>query len=755
MDEKKQDFEQTQEDFSLEDIIREFGSDSAAEPADEEKADAFPAQSEEPVALPEETADDDVTVAAADADDDVTVAVPAPQPEDAADAPEEAADALTSDTIRMPVIDDDVKIADEPARDDAPTDAAEEAAADLSDDDVKIADEPAPAEAKPVTSDTVRIEIIPDVQGTVHDALHIDDTNEPAPYSEEWEPKYEQPIADYAPPPPIPFKPKQRLREIKKKLVEGPEQEYYRLAEKGFGRLQTAIFFSFLVVLLSAAATLTLVLDGPLSHRSKFMVFVQFMTLLFSALLGSFQLVDGFLAIFKGKFNLNTLLFFGFAACVADGILCFRQVRIPCCAAFSLQVTMALWSTYQSRSARMGQLDTMRKATRLDGLFPVEHEGTVYLVRGQGEVEHFTKADKDTPGQEKLLNIYALAALLLSVCAGVLSLILHGTAQALQVASVTALAAMPASMLICVRRPMGVLEHRLHKHNTVLCGWKGAKTLCGKRQFLIDHEDLFPEGTVKLNGVKFFGNREPDQVIAYATALITKERGTLNDAFTQLLDSRNGFHYDPKEFQFYDGGVGGLVNGEPVLVGSSDLLRSMGVEIPEGIQVSQAVFVSIDGELSGLFAMNYDVTRSAARGLVTLCGYRKLQPVLISRDFMLTPSFIREHFGVRPKRIRFPEMEERAQLSRLTPAPETDAAVLVTTEGLRSLAYGVAGARSLKTGVGLGIIVHLIGGILGIAMMLALSYLNATWLLTPANLFLYELVWLVPGILITEWTRSI
>ena len=60
----------------------------------------------------------------------------------------------------------------------------------------------------------------------------------------------------------------------------------------------------------------------------------------------------------------------------------------------------------------MGQLDSMRKATRLDGLFPVTHEDRIYLVRAQGEVEHFNKTDKDTPGTEKLLHVYALIALL-------------------------------------------------------------------------------------------------------------------------------------------------------------------------------------------------------------------------------------------------------------------------------------------------------------------------------------------------------
>jgi len=723
MDEKEQ-------EFDLEDIIKEFGGNAG-------ESDEEPAVSEEEPAPPaEETAEKSVE-----------------------EEPAEESSPICGDTIRI----DPISPAEEPAAEEPPVAAGVPDGSVEAPSEEESDDEPTPADA--MSGDTIRIEAIPDTQGAVRDAEHIDDEDEPMippeipqkaePYSDQWEPEYEQPMADYVPPKPIVFRPKQRLREIKKQLVEGPEKEYYRLAEKGFGKLQAAIFFSLLVVLLSAAATVMYAAGSLPPQRLKLMIFVQFMAMLLSALLGSFQLIDGFLAILKGRFNLNTLLLFTFGLCVADGILCFQQLRVPCCAAFSLQVSMALWSTYQTRNTRMGQLDTMRKASRLDGLFPVEREGKVYLVRGQGEVEHFNKTDKDTPGKETLLHVYALVALIVIAGAGVLAGILHGIHTAVQVASVTALAAMPASMLICVRRPMGVLERRLHKLGTVLCGWKGAKAMTGKRLFPIDHEDLFPQGTVKLNGVKFFGKREPDQIIAYATALVTREYGTLNPIFSQLLESRNGMHYDPKEFQFYDGGIGGVVNGEPVLVGTPELLRSMGVEVPEGIRVSQAVFVSVDGELCGLFAVTYELTRSAACGMATLCSYRKLQPVLVSRDFMLTPTFIREHFGVNPKKILFPEMEERYALSQLAPAEDSDPAALITGEGLSCFAFAVTGSRSLRAGVNLGIVIHLIGGILGMLIMLALAYMNATWLLTPANLFLYELVWLVPGVLITEWTRSV
>jgi len=40
-------------------------------------------------------------------------------------------------------------------------------------------------------------------------------------------------------------------------------------------------------------------------------------------------------------------------------------------------------------------------------------------------------------------------------------------------------------------------------------------------------------------------------------------------------------------------------------------------------------------------------------------------------------------------------------------------------------------------------------------VMLALTLLGAIELLTPVRVLLYELVWMIPGLLITEWTRTL
>ena len=70
-------------------------------------------------------------------------------------------------------------------------------------------------------------------------------------------------------------------------------------------------------------------------------------------------------------------------------------------------------------------------------------------------------------------------------------------------------------------------------------------------------------------------------------------------------------------------------------------------------------------------------------------------------------------------------------------------------------AYAVTGARALRTSVRLGLIIHIVGGILGMLIMLVLAVLGNTELLTPINILLYQLIWAIPGLLVTEWARTV
>ena len=673
---------------------------------------------------------------------------------------------------------------------DLPADLPEEVDADLNLDDIlkefaeevpEAEDAPTPeapaAEPEETPEETIRVELpvknqeTPELSGdTVRfEPVGAEEAAPPPaapkfqkkePFTEGWEPDYEQPIGEYVPPQPIVFHPRSRLRELKRKLVAGPEKRYYDLTEIGFGKLQAAIFISILIVLFSACVTVLYAGGMIPESRIKLMVFLQFLSMLVSALLGCYQMIDGVADLFKLRFSLNTMLLFAFIACLSDGILGLRELRVPCCAVFSLHVTMSLLSTYHRRQTELWQMDTMRKAIHLDSIVPSPeyHDGKAGLLRGEGQVEDFMDNYAAVSGPEKVLHVYAFLATLASIGISVAAGLLHSSFSfAVQVLSVTLLVAVPVSSFVSFSRPMAVLERRLHKLGTVLCGWQGVKRMAGKAFFPVSHKDLFPVGSCKMNGVKFYGHRDPDQVVAYSTALILADGSGLGSLFEQLLSSRSGRHYDAVNYRAYpNGGIGAEVCQEPVLMGSLAFLQEMGVEIPEGINVNNAIYTAVDGELCGVFAITYSKAGAVASGLGTLCSYRRLRPVLISCDFILTEKFMKELFGINPRRFFFPERAVRQELQAKTlPEDPTVAAALVTTEGLAPFAYAVTGARAIRTAAIAGTAVHMVGGILGLLIMLALAVLGEAALLTPVNLLAFELIWLIPGLLITEWTRAV
>ena len=610
-----------------------------------------------------------------------------------------------------------------------------------------------------VTADTVAFTPVGQEASPMPEPFRANPIPENAePFSADWEPEYDQPIGEYVPPEPIIFRPS-RLGELKRKLMEGPEKRYYALSEKGVGKLQIALFLSMLVVVLAVASIVLHKLDMVRDNRMRLLVFGELFAMGLSALLCWERLADGIGAIFRGKFNTDTLLTFSFVACIIDGIYCLQEVKVPFCAAFCLEVLMCLWSEYQKRVTELNQMDTLRKATRLVRVSkaPDCHEGRPGFFVSDGQPEDFMDTYQIPTAPEKALNRYALLALLASVVVAVAAGVNGGLRSGIRTWSAAILAACPATMLISQTRPLHTLQRRLYRFGSVLCGWQGVKTASGKAVVPLSDEDLLPGGSVKINGVKFYSGRNPDTIIAYATAVMVQSGNCLAPLFEHMLKSRHAQSFEIDEFKTYgDAGYGAIICGESVLVGTQEFLKDMGIEMPAGTRVNQAVYVAIDGEFSCVFALAFGKLKGVSAGLGALCGHRRLAPVLASCNFLLSESFIHSKYGVDTRRIAFPSPEEREKLAAWEPAEESCAPCALTTqEGLTGAAFAITGARSLRTASIVGAVIHILGGLVGLGAVLALTLTGRVDLLTPANLLLLELVWAVPGLLVSEWTRNI
>ena len=576
------------------------------------------------------------------------------------------------------------------------------------------------------------------------------------PFSDEWEPEYELPVGEY--PHPIQFPPsKNRQAMLRKKLVAGPEKRYHALMSQGLGKLQFAIFAHLILLLLSGAITAVYLLGIVPESLLRLVLFAQVFLALVAGLLGCGRLLNGIGTIFRGRFNLNSLLLFTFLACMADGVFCLMQQRLPYTTLLCLALLMAQWAEYQRFKTQVEQMDTLRKALEITAVVKCEDfmDNQAGYRAVDGDPDAFMKEYHKPYAPETHLHLFALLALLGSLGLAVYLGLQQGWPLAVQVLSAALLTAMPASAYVTISRPAAILERRLHRLGAVLCGWKGIREANIHAVYPLEHDDLFPAEASRMNGVKFYGTVDPGRVVSYAAALIACDGPGMLRVFSRLPRSRNIHQHQVTDFMSCPGGITGLVDGWNVMVGTQEFLTEMGIPVPPEAQIPQAVYAAVEGQFCAVFALQYSRSKSSSAGLKTLCGYPKIKPVLTACDFLLTDQFIRSKLSVNIRRVLFPAREERQAL-RNQPIPEDAPVVaLATRSGLAPKAFALTGARTLRVTMHTGSILHILAGAVGLAAVAVLALTGGLNILTMENLLAYNLVWMVPGLLITEWTRHI
>lgn len=578
---------------------------------------------------------------------------------------------------------------------------------------------------------------------------------ETEPFSEGWEPEYEAPMGEFTPQEPIPFPPKNRTRLLREKLAAGPEKRFQDLSAAGFGGLSAGIFLQTFLFVFSALSTVLLHMDKVNPAQLQPMRFCQLVIILLSGLLGCYRLLSGMGSLLRGKFTTNTLLCVAFLACTVDAYLCLKYGRIAMSALFSLHMLMAQLAAYQQRLTEMSQMDTLRKARDLTAVVKINefYNGQPGYTSMPGEPESFMAHYAATPAPEKALWNHSLLVLIVSLVLAVVAGIRLWLEPAIQTFCAALLLGLPATAHISMTRPACIAGKRLHSLGAVLCGWHGIRYAEKNGVYPLQGEDLFPVSGIKMNGAKFCGTTDPGWVTVCATALIAANESGMQEIFLQLPRGRDGLNQTVEDLQVYSGGISGLVSGVPAMVGTAEFMDQMGVALPESARIADAVYAAVDGELGGIFVVNYPSDKASVAGLRNLTSWRSLKPIWISDDFLLTPRFIREKLGVKLQRVEFPASEVRQVLRTIAPEDTEQVVALTTKPGLAAKTYALNSAWALRSAQSFGANIHTLGGLIGLMLVGLLSFIGAYELLEPTNLLLFTLVWMLPGFLATEGAR--
>ena len=542
---------------------------------------------------------------------------------------------------------------------------------------------------------------------------------------------------------------KKRAQEQPEHTFASPEAAYAFYAAASGTRLRLLVS-----TLLCLGSVLLLVLSTPLitgafsDHAAVFSA-AMLGLLLLQAVCSYDVCLSGVIALLRFRFDQYSMLFLALCAVVADAFFAVAEGRTPFCTVASILLLLALWGRdllYDARRRSLRAISNMDEPVAAIREEKAWH-GYDCIFRAPGDAEQFAVQLEMPDAGSRIMRVWAPVMTAVTLALSVLTSLRTGE-HFLWAWSAMLLASFPAGILIAYAKPFSALARRLYRAGAAIAGWQGARILSGEAGLIVEDADLFPPQNVTQGGMKLYGSRPAPMVIGYANAVVQTAGSGLVPLFEQMMHDQNGRRYTVDTFRRYEGGgLGATIRGDVVLMGSIAFMKLMRVRVPEGTRLKQAVYLSVNGELTAVFALNYAPAESVRAGLSAVLRAGSLVPVLATRDFMITPQFLKLRYKIPPEHIEFPIVEERARLSSQEIPRTGPQGALMARSSFASFAGSVVSARTLRGAAIIAMIVALAGSVLGTALMFFLTFLGSSFSASCWNLFLYTVLWLIPGLL--------
>ena len=296
--------------------------------------------------------------------------------------------------------------------------------------------------------------------------------------------------------------------------------------------------------------------------------------------------------------------------------------------------------------------------------------------------------------------------------------------------------------------PWSGLARQLQKTNCAVAGWAGARAISKQKALVLGDEDLFPPGTMKINGIKLYGE-EMRRAVTYAASVMKESGSGLRRLFDDLLRGEGGRYMKMENFSFYEeGGWAADYRGETVLLGTASFMRKMDVRLPGNLNVKTGIFLAVDRQLLAVFAVKYEPADNVELALKIL-KRNAVTPVLAARDPNLTPALLRRKFS-RGVKVTYPMLAERLGLSELEEHRGRPRAMLLR-EGLLSYAEVVVGSLRCYKSAKDSALFALLGSAAGTLLTGYLVNLGAFALMDPLTILVFLALWLAPTLLFTAW----
>lgn len=430
------------------------------------------------------------------------------------------------------------------------------------------------------------------------------------------------------------------------------------------------------------------------------------------------------------------------ADCAALALLPARTENEPFAAVAMLVMLFAMWGRYLTNRALC---ESFRVGAIGEPVYQVSSTAGGAAKRPGQHRGFYNAAEREDTASRWQAIILPLVLTATFVFAILAAMECPSWADFLWCWSVILCAAATFGMPLAYGLPFYLLAKRLQKSGSAVAGCAGARDLIRTNCVVLTDGDLFPPGTVSLNGMKIYGE-DIEKVARYA-ATMSHAVGTtgLDRVFDSLLESKGGHIEEVADLNYYEeGGVSGMIRGEEVLLGTIAFVRKMGVRLPGRLTLKTGVFLAVDKELIAIFAIKYLASENVNWALHALRRNR-MTPVLATRDGNISPALLKRKFKTDAAAV-YPKISTRLVLSEQ--ARGGRALALLYREGLMPYTEVMVGSKRMYGAVRKSTIATLFSSVVGTLISFYLVFSDAGYRLTPMQMALFlALFALVPVVI--------
>lgn len=316
---------------------------------------------------------------------------------------------------------------------------------------------------------------------------------------------------------------------------------------------------------------------------------------------------------------------------------------------------------------------------------------------------------------------------------------------------------MPICCIMAANIPMKGFCKKLLKRGAMLSGFQAVKQFCDTTAIMVDSEELYPEGSVVLNGIKSFNDKRLDSACLAAAAVLKEVKSPLAPVFDEAMQESRSALPDVESVMYEDQlGLVGWVNGERILVGSRDLMKKYSIDIPEidfedtyRRQHKQITFLALGGLLTAMMVTTYRPNVEIAKELQR-AEQNGISILVSTCDCNITSEQLSEDFGVFYRSVKVLPTGLGNVCKEVTSAfQERSRAYLATRGRFTQLARALSGCVRLKTNISISVMIQVIGVVLGILIMSVITLYSGMSILGTVPVLIYSVLWGTASILIS------